>query len=171
MPVPAPVMRAPIAFKQLARSTTSGSTEAFSMIVVPEAKQAAQTLLDAELVCALGGEYQLSEPPRGLPVWTSTRWPDQEDQITGNEEPFTSPLLEWFRGMEADVAMLSDRVIAYAAVDMQRSPQPANLELKLPLFDLFRDNPFKRPKPETTPSEPEPFEELPPPEPAPDPSG
>ena len=39
--VPAPVTFAPIAFRQFARSTTSGSRAAFSMTVVPSARVAA----------------------------------------------------------------------------------------------------------------------------------
>jgi hypothetical protein len=39
--VPAPLMRAPIALRQLARSTTSGSCAAFSITVVPWARAAA----------------------------------------------------------------------------------------------------------------------------------
>ncbi len=39
--VPAPRMRAPIAFRQRARSTTSGSRAAFSITVSPSARQAA----------------------------------------------------------------------------------------------------------------------------------
>ncbi len=41
MSVPAPSTFAPIAFRQFARSTTSGSRAAFSMTVVPSARQAA----------------------------------------------------------------------------------------------------------------------------------
>ena len=39
--LPAPSMFAPIALRQFARSTTSGSRAAFSMTVVPSARQAA----------------------------------------------------------------------------------------------------------------------------------
>jgi uncharacterized protein with beta-barrel porin domain len=38
---PAPEMRAPMATRQLARSTTSGSRAAFSITVSPSARQAA----------------------------------------------------------------------------------------------------------------------------------
>ena len=41
VPVPAPVMRAPIWFRQLAKSTISGSLAAFSSVVQPRARLAA----------------------------------------------------------------------------------------------------------------------------------
>ena len=41
MSLPAPLTFAPIAFRQFARSTTSGSRAAFSMTVVPSASVAA----------------------------------------------------------------------------------------------------------------------------------
>ena len=102
-----------------------------------------------------------------MPYWVSTHWPQLQQQDRDAESIYTSPLLQWFRGLEADVVMLHDRVIAYAAVDMQRQPKQPQEELKLPLFDLLRDNPFKRADKEVPPAEEEPFEELPPPRPEP----
>ena len=61
--------------------------------------------------------------------------------------------------------MLSNRLIAYAQFDMQRTPKPAQVEMKLPLFNLFRDNPFKREPEQTESDAADPLEELPPPEP------
>ncbi len=128
-----------------------------------QAKEVAESILGVKLICTLGGEYQLRSEPGGLSYWVSTAWPDlqQPDQPTKPE--YTSPLLQWFRGLEADVVMFQDHVIAYATLDMQRLRQPAQAGLKLPLFDLLKDNPFKRAAKETPPADAEPFEELPPP--------
>ena len=70
--------------------------------------------------------------------WGSTAWPELQQQPQQDAKPpeFTATWLQWFRGLEADVVMLQDRVIAYAALDMQRLPQTDPPGLKLPLFEL-----------------------------------
>ncbi len=130
-----------------------------------QAKEVAESLLGVKLMCTLGGEYELRGERDGLEHWVSTRWPGVAE---ATDDPYTSPLLKWFRGLEADAVMHRDRVIAYAQIDMQRQPKPAAAGLKLPSFNLFRDNPFKRPEEKLPePAEEEPFEELPPPRPEP----
>jgi hypothetical protein len=136
-------------------------------VPLAEAKDVAESMLGVTLICTLGGEYQLQSEPDGRPYWVSTHWPELQQRGQDATAEYTSPLLQWFRGLEADVVMLNDRVIAYAALDMQRQPKKPQNELKLPLFDLFRDNPFKRADKEVPPPEDEPFEELPPPLPEP----
>jgi hypothetical protein len=162
---------------QRSYDTSVGNTRLFHAIsqqlgVPPaQAKNVAEAILGVDLICTLGGEYQLQAGTNELPFWVSDAWsgvqPTPVDESSSTPE-FTSPLLKWFRGMEADVLMLRDRVIAYSTIDLQRQSRPSQNEIKLPLFDLFRDNPFKRKDKELTPSEEEPFEELPPPRPIPD---
>ena len=134
------------------------------------AMDVAESILGVDLICTLGGEYVLQATEDGQQRWVSTRWPEQREQ-DGQEEngeapEYSSPLTEWFRGLEADVIMLDDRVIAYAQLDMQRKPKPGGAEGNFPLFNLFRDNPFKS-QGEIKPKEKDPFEQLPPPAPKP----
>ncbi len=161
---------------QRAYETSVGNTRLLHTVtqqlgVPPEqAKDVAESILDVNLVCTLDGEYELRETTEGWPFWASTGWPDvRATAPAGNASSpeYTAPALQWFHGLDADLVMLSDRVIAYATVDLQRQPQQKAPEIKLPLFDLFRDNPFRRPEEEVTPIEEEPFEELPPPRPEP----
>ena len=72
--------------------------------------------------------------------------------------------------METDVVMLNDRVIAYTQIDMKRNRLQATTPEKgeFPLFNLFRDNPFRSPD-KIESQEEDPFEELPPPPPTPKP--
>ena len=131
-----------------------------------QAKEVAESILGVELMCTLGGEYLLSESKGGLQHWISNRWPGMKGE---DDAEFTSPVMQWFRGLDADVIMLQDRVIAYAALDMQRQEKVEEGGGQFPLFNLFRDNPFKKQKEEEIePVEPDPFEELPPPEPTPE---
>ena len=161
---------------QRAYDTSVGNTRLLHTVTqqlgVPpdQAKDVAESILDVNLVCTLDGEYELRETAEGSLFWASTGWPDvQSASSAGNVSPpeYTAPVLQWFHGLDADLVMLPDRVIAYATVDLQRQPQQKTPEIKLPLFDLFRDNPFRRAEEEVTPIEEEPFEELPPPRPEP----
>ncbi len=162
---------------QRSYDTSVGNTRLFQTIsqqlgVPPaQAKDVAEAILGVDLICTLGGEYQLQDGTGESPYWVSTAWseaPATSDGDAVSAPEFTSPLLQWFRGMEADVLMLDDRVIAYSTVDLQRQTKPDQNEVKLPLFDFFRDNPFKRKDKDLTPAEEEPFEELPPPPPIPE---
>ena len=95
-----------------------------------DALQAAAELLDAKLVCALGGQDRVTETPGGLPLWSSDRWPEHAAGATA--EDYRAPLLEWFRGLEADLTMYGDRVVLHATLDMQR--KVSEPKLKLPSF-------------------------------------
>jgi len=96
-----------------------------------EARQVAEQLLDAELVCSLGGEYQLAAGD--LPTWRSTRWPQLGQPFPSD---FQAPWVKWFRGLTLDLTKYEDRLVMRAEVDLQRSPAEAST-VKLPLFDLF----------------------------------
>lgn len=82
-----------------------------------DAKQVAEDLLNVELVCSLGGDYELREIA-GQPVWFSTAWPDDHSNVVPEE--YQSPSLQWFRGLNAGLIKYSDRLIVRAYVDMQR---------------------------------------------------
>lgn len=100
--------------------------------IAPEqALEFANQLLDTQLVCTLGGEYQYVELPDGSRRWQSSRW-------TGSSLPppdYTAPLLEWFRGATLSLTKDGNRMFAHAEVDMLRKPREPAVEL--PLFNLF----------------------------------
>ena len=71
-------------------------------------------------------------PQHGL--WSSTAW-----LPGGRQQPpadYTAPLLDWFRGLDAEMIMLSDSVLVRAALDLQRKPHEKP-KIHLPLFNLF----------------------------------
>jgi hypothetical protein len=101
-----------------------------------EARSAAERVLDVELICALGGEYGLYEDDHGNTYWGSTHWPNLMDESADQGE-FASPLMAWFRGLHAEVALLPDRVSGLATLEVERldAERP-----RLPFFNLWRRN-------------------------------
>jgi hypothetical protein len=95
------------------------------------AKDLVETLLDAKLVCQLGGEYEAVTYGDGVTLWESTAW-----NVPPGEQPaeYQAALLEWFRGLDADFTQLDDQLMFRAQLDMQRKPTQAKLEL--PAFNL-----------------------------------
>ena len=127
---------------QRARQASMGNTRFLHMLSqqlhVPRAHglDAAEQLLDTQLVCTLGGEYQLAEYPSGLQLWVSSAWAEDRG---ANEfaipEGYTSPLLEWFRGVNATAVMQEDEFLVHAELDMQRKKRDAP-KIRLPAFDF-----------------------------------
>lgn len=122
-----------------------------------QAKQKAQSLLNARLVCSLDGDYQLRGPvdeqnPAALtpqvPVaadpfdfyWVSDRWP-QDSQLAAevwSEEQ--SPLLKWFRGALLEVLQEDQRFLVHGYLDIQRGVKET---AALPGINLFKGFSFK----------------------------
>ena len=113
----------------------------------------AEHLLDAELRCTLGGEYELAEV-RGGETWRSTA-----DRGSSPPEDYVAPLLTWFRGLDASLVKHEDHVEAHLEIDMQRKPTEGLKLEELPLLNFFGggNRAFK------TKEKEQPAEELPPP--------
>ena len=123
-----------------------------------ESLAVAEELIDADLVCSLEGEYVLQQE-RGRPsAWVSTAW--LEDPFAGRfgmPATYEAPVLNWFRGAEAEMVMYEDRVVVRGVVDIERAPVEQKALPALPLFNL--PNLFGRP---TDANKPKPeVEELP----------
>ncbi len=125
-------------------------------VPMAECKEVAEDLLDGELICPLGGKYELVEDIGGTTGWQSSAWAGRS--LAGPPDDFQAPLLKWFRGIDAHLIKDGDRLTARAELDVQReAPQGGKFEL--PLFNLFGGGQKalkpKKPLP--------PAEELPPP--------
>ena len=124
-----------------ARQTSVGNAKFLNLLTqqlsVPraDALRIAQNLFGAEMQCTLGGQYQLDNQS-GTPLWRSTAWP-QESRYRLPDD-YQSPLLGWFRGLDASLLKDDGRLIMHAHIDMQRKEgkSPASL----PLLDLFGGN-------------------------------
>jgi hypothetical protein len=107
------------------------------------AKAAAELLLDAKLICPLGGQYVFRQTPEGVSYWTSTALESGERKAESGERGagsdgsafrfplsavspppgYQAPPLNWFRGLEADMAVLPGALLAHAWIDMQLPAQ------------------------------------------------
>jgi hypothetical protein len=92
-----------------------------------ESQRTANSLLNTTLSCSLGGKYELSEKQGDL-YWQSDKWSLDSAQ-------YDAPLLQWFRGLDAGLTKLDDRLVLHTEIDMQRQAQDSGL--KLPFFNLL----------------------------------
>jgi hypothetical protein len=90
-----------------------------------DAHAVAEELAGGRLVCALGGEFMLDQP-RGAPAtWHSTAWDREASRlITQVPRDFTTPPLDWLRGIELDASLTPRELGAHAIVVMQRRAPP-----------------------------------------------
>ncbi|MHB8957858.1 MAG: hypothetical protein ACYC4U_33330 [Pirellulaceae bacterium] len=97
-----------------------------------EALKVAHELFGAHLHCPLGGEYQLLDDPRAA-TWQSTA---ATTDGGGYQAPadYSAPLLEWFRGLEAELTRSSERIVLRAHLDLRRKERDAAWDL--PRFDF-----------------------------------
>ena len=98
-----------------------------------QAPSAARRLLDVKLLCALGGQYELSEHPSGLSTWLSDAWPKSAPVEVPDD--YRAPLLVWFRGLDAELSQLEDKIVLHVETDMKLPP--AQRKGDLPVFNLF----------------------------------
>lgn len=94
-----------------------------------QALQVAENLLGAKLLDPLGGEYRLATSSASLTDhthWASSEWPDATPPIVPPND-YLAPMLEWFRGGEANLTQFENRVSATVQIDIQRKLlQPQN---------------------------------------------
>lgn len=128
-------------------------------VPLEDAKHVTEELLDAKLICPLGGEYQLVEDLNGgLKSWQSTAWANRNAATV--PEDFQTPLLKWFRGLDGHLAKYGDQITARVELDMQRNPAAPKVELPN-FFNL--GNLFGGGQKALKPKDKQKDEELPPP--------
>ena len=145
--------------------TSDGNADLLQMLVtqlkVPEdqALKNAEDLLDAKLVCPLGGEYVLlaSNDQDETPRWASTAWVDGKFDRRAVPDDYSAAPLDWFRGLELDFGLVEDTLSAHADLLVKRKPSGG---FELPTFPTIPSKPVEK--------DPDAPEELPPPEPQPD---
>ncbi len=90
-----------------------------------ECREVAQRLVDGQFVCPLGGNYQLYATDRGLEVWISSALP-KSNQFSLSEVPkdFQLPLLDWFRGLQADLTLNDQSLNVHLEIKMTQDALP-----------------------------------------------
>lgn len=93
-----------------------------------------QDLLGVELVCSLGGRYDVVKTGGGLEIIFSDAWPDFETPVLPNS--YQAPVLRWFRGCELRLSKEEDggRFKLTGTVKVERTPTG----FELPLFKNFK---------------------------------
>lgn len=125
-------------YYEQARRTSVGNAKLMQVLVqqlgvpIDAAKAEAEKLVDAELVCTLGGDYTVTESRSGLKRWTSTAWPTANYQLPAD---YVSPLLVWFRGLDAGLTKSPDQLVAHIELEMQRA-KGEEPKFELPQFNL-----------------------------------
>ncbi len=105
--------------------TSVGNTRllhAFSQQLGTPPEQAlslAESVLDVQLICALGGTYQTWQAPDGGIYWTSTAWPAADAAETLTADAFTAPLMTWLRGVDARLTQQDERLILDAQFEIE----------------------------------------------------
>lgn len=105
-------------------------------VPMPTALEVAENLLNAELRCPLGGDYQLVVNSDGTQRWASSAWNAGKKESEAN---YVSPLMQWLRGLKADLTIEQSRIVARGTLDIQRNNtnQESDNNIKLPSFNLF----------------------------------
>ncbi len=96
------------------------------------ALETAERMLNVDLVCSLGGEYEIVQLPSGRKVWHSTAWPSFSTPRL--PDSYTAPLLLWFRGLHLEMTREPTQFTVHGYIDIQRSRQKKSL----PSFNLFK---------------------------------
>lgn len=92
-------------------------------VPIEQARTAAETLLDAQLVCPLGGQYVFRTTAAGIGYWTSTALAEgQPAGLLRTEAPpgYQTPPLNWFRGLDLDALLTPSALSLHAEMLMQK---------------------------------------------------
>ena len=114
-----------------ARQITGGNLRYLHRLVTQlgvmpnDAQSVAEELAGGRLVCALGGQFKLDQPRGGPATWYSTAWnQDASRLITQVPRGFTTPPLDWLRGIDLDASLTPRELGAHAVIVMQRRAPP-----------------------------------------------
>ncbi len=143
-----------------AKQTTNGNlmlihaTEQQLGIEAKDAKDAIERIIDAELICTLGGKYALAGA--GLDQHWMTTSLDSSGQPV---EKFDAPIMSWFRGLQAHLTRDGDDAIVRGELIM--TPAPAGIPGLGPILKALGGQPAEKKPSEKKPSEEKPGEKKP----------
>ena len=97
------------------------------------AMEIAERMLNVDLICSLGGKYELTTLPSGRKIWRSTAWPAFDTpQLPAD---YVAPVLKWFRGLNIEAIRDEGQFSFHGYIDIQRS---GGKKKKLPSFNMFK---------------------------------
>jgi len=86
-----------------------------------DAKQIAERLLNANLLCPLGGKYESQQGFSDFDTWRSTAWKD--DRISNETKvpkEFRAPLLDWFAGLSLEFDIDTTTIRTHIEIDVRK---------------------------------------------------
>ena len=102
--------------------------------ISPEsALETAERMLNVDLICSLGGEYELATLASGRKVWRSTAWPSFSQPELPKD--YVAPVLQWFRGLNIEGIRDDAQFSIHGFIDIERN---AKSKKALPSFNLFK---------------------------------
>lgn len=137
---------------KLARSASGSATRFINSlhqqlhVPRPESRAVAEELVGGTFVCPLGGTYELVDVPGGLPTWVSSAiMPQNRWLLMEVPEDYQFPLLQWFRGLSAEVSVTEQMLQAHIEIDVEHLRAIAHADadaeeigggFRLPAFSL-----------------------------------
>lgn len=89
-------------------------------IPAEDAAAAARALLDAELMCPMGGRYELVQDFSSFQRWHSTAFRHESlDDETGVPKGYRTPLLEWLAGLQLDFMIDRNSLHTHIQLDVR----------------------------------------------------
>ncbi len=88
-----------------------------------EARSTAERLLQARLVCPLGGTFELTRAESLAERWRSTAWKHASlYQVTRTPNGFRSPVFDWFAGISIDLNFDRNSLSSHIELDAFAKP-------------------------------------------------
>lgn len=112
-----------LAYQQAAETSRAGAMLldqiARQLNVEPDSMDTtSQQILGTILSCPLQGDYVYASDGR-RPGWRSSAWDDRPAPPDAAAPGFESPILQWFRGLSAEITQYPDRLVIDATIDTQ----------------------------------------------------
>ena len=92
-------------------------------VPVAQCREVAEDLLDARMICPLGGDYRLEGTAGGMQWWTSSELEGSQPGGRLSEpapQGFVAPPLNWLRGLKTEMQILPETLNIHAEVLMQQ---------------------------------------------------
>jgi hypothetical protein len=136
-----------ILFFQRSWETSIANVELLNLVIqqfnLPRetARQAVEELLGVQLMCSLGGEYELALVDDSRVEWQSTHWPSFSQPAMPAD--YVAPPMQWFRGLSLDVYQRDTQFVVHGHLDIARDPASmgsgaGRILGNLPSIDLFK---------------------------------
>ena len=96
-------------------------------VAAPTAREVAEQLVGAQLVCPLGGEFEWKETP-GHGHWYSTSWSEDPGEFLRDDETMVPAIVQWCAGLKGRLTQNPADVRLWAELLLKRQPDEPKFE-------------------------------------------